>query len=60
MFYNVPNSGSIFNTQVYFFLIKSVEMRMKYLLLQRNKQIVLNYGFEIYLRKKVLKRNKQR
>lgn len=52
MFYNVPNSGSIFNTQVYFFLIKSVEMRMKYLLLQRNKQIVLNYGFEIYLRKK--------
>lgn len=52
MFYNVPNSGSIFNTQVYFFLIKSVEMRMNYLLLQRNKQIVLNYGFEIYLRKK--------
>lgn len=52
MFYNVPNSGSIFNTQVYFFLIKSVEMRMKYLLLQRNKRIVLNYGFEIYLRKK--------
>lgn len=60
MYYNVPNSGSIFNTQVYFFLIKSAEMRMNYLLLQRNKQIVLNYGFEIYLRKKVLKRNKQR